>query len=341
MSSLSESLPAPSYPYNPYQYQSPSIDYSMTIYEISLCDDPLEEEVWDQPSSWSSAQFYGMYSRQDSFSSFDTLDSELEDEDDDGDDIPQNYSNLWEIQLELGEIPDMISNNLLKPCPLSNSTQHASYISQFCKDAETTGLESKVAEGLEKEDEEKKKEEEAYDNDDDEEGEEDLVWPSEVSIESGPPVQSEKLWYIFGRKTEPTTGVYQEQEYGDGQSEEDDEEDEEDEEVVVRYEKDEKEKRDNKWGAAMNHPVYGMLSCSLEFGESEFRHDRKDSGVFMHGDRDCYMEERPSPVEEDMKAFPAAVERRETCTNQSQKRRLSAAYRSLQRIASSFSSLSS
>ncbi|KAF9428649.1 hypothetical protein BGZ94_001617 [Podila epigama] len=30
--------------------------------------------------------------------------------------IPSEYMSLWEIQLELGEIPDMISNNLLKSC---------------------------------------------------------------------------------------------------------------------------------------------------------------------------------------------------------------------------------
>ncbi|KAG0339304.1 hypothetical protein BG000_002385 [Podila horticola] len=31
-------------------------------------------------------------------------------------DMPTVYSSLWEVQLELGEIPDMISNNLLESC---------------------------------------------------------------------------------------------------------------------------------------------------------------------------------------------------------------------------------
>ena len=30
--------------------------------------------------------------------------------------MPTVYSTLWEVQLELGEIPDMISNNLLESC---------------------------------------------------------------------------------------------------------------------------------------------------------------------------------------------------------------------------------
>ncbi|KAF9357709.1 hypothetical protein BGX26_003228 [Mortierella sp. AD094] len=333
MSHFSSSLPALPYSNNLQQYQSPFIDYSMTFYELSLCDDPLETESWNQSTDWNYIQSFGVFPHyEESISPFITFDSEIED------DIPQNYSNLWEIQLELGEIPDMISNNILKPCPLSSYNRHAPQNMQLCNHAEMASLEHEMEDEAEEElekrdddDENKEEEEEEVEEEGDyEEGEEGMVWPSEVSIESEPPVQSERLlrtMFFFACKSSPSTGVYQEQEYGDGDESEGEEDEDEDEE-------------DNKWDVAVNHPVYGMLSSSLELKGGEFRHDRKDSGVFMHGDRDGYMDERPSPLGDDIQVFPVAVEHRDRDVSKA-KHGISAAYKSLQRIASSFSSLSS
>ncbi|KAF9999648.1 hypothetical protein BGZ79_006737 [Entomortierella chlamydospora] len=308
MSHFTAPLPALSHFNNLQQYQSPFIDY-MTFYEFSLCDDPLRTESWDQSTDWSyDRSFEVSPCYEDFISPFTAFDSEIEEED-----IPHSYSNLWEIQLELGEIPDMISNNLLKPCPLSSYNRPASQIMQLHNHAE---MEDEAEKELEKGDDDDENEEES----DYEEGEEGMAWPSEVSIESEPPVQNEHLLrklFFFGRKASPSTGVYQEQEYGDG----DESEGEED---------------DNGWGVTVNHPVYGMLSSSLELKGGEFRYDRKDSGVFMHG---C-MDERPSPLEDDIQVFPVAVEHSGGDVSKA-KHGISAAYKSLQRIASSFSSLSS
>ncbi|KAF9106403.1 hypothetical protein BGX27_009178 [Mortierella sp. AM989] len=304
---------------NSQQYQSPSTDYSMNFYELLLCDNPLETDPLDNSTDWNSIQSFGAFSSDESFSSFAAIDSEL-------DIIPQSYSNLWEIQLELGEIPDMISNNLLEPCPLSSFTRHALHFSRPCDHVEITGLEQKIEDEIEEELEKGEKEEGEDDNDD--EGDENQVWPSEVSIKSEPPVRNKHLlptMYSFSYKTGPTTGVDQEQEYGDG------------EELEGGYDEEEDEEEDSRWDVAVNHPVYGMLSSSFELRGGEFRHDRKDSGVFMHGDRDYYMEERPSGQEDDLKDFPVAVEHRDACQ---ERHGSSAAYKSLQRIALNFSSLS-
>ncbi|KAG0351904.1 hypothetical protein BGZ54_003053 [Gamsiella multidivaricata] len=220
---------------------------------------------------------------------------------------PLNYANLWEIQLELGEIPDMMSNNLLEPCsPLyfargESRSSFASSSKDYCLDRDV----------LEDEQEE-------YDVE-----EEDgvlMLHLGEVSCEIEPPMQTEDilpsmsfldLMDILG------AGVGQAE---DGNGEEDEEEE------------DELERKD--WNTAVIHPVYGMLRNPLEEQGGESRHDRKDSGVFVHSGGEGYIIEPMAVPEADQRPFPNAVGYKDAGREGVV---YSAAYSSLQRIASSFS----
>lgn len=49
-----------------------------------------------------------------------------------------SYANLWEIQLELGEIPGMISNNLLEPCYPSRASATYGSVTEYRTDDESS-----------------------------------------------------------------------------------------------------------------------------------------------------------------------------------------------------------
>ncbi|KAF9437347.1 hypothetical protein BGZ76_001113 [Entomortierella beljakovae] len=308
-----------------HHYDSCSIDYSMYYQENTLCDDSFELSGTWGPSNESDTFQFGTLERSDSFDSFIIHENEF-------DTMSQSYTNLWEIQLELGEIPDMISNNLLEPCPLLDDTRDSSYPSGLYERIEISYQNHEVNDEVEEElEESEERESDEEEEDDDDEGESDIVWTSELSIKSEPPVQNEHPLpskSIFDFRASQSTGAYLEQEYGDRVEKE-----------LFEDDADEDEERGGKWDQVVNHPVYGMLSSSLELQGGEFRHDRKDSGIFLQLDRDEneYTVQRSDPLSDDTKALPSVhlYERR----NSSHERHGSAAYQSLQRIASSFVSL--
>ncbi|KAF8941672.1 hypothetical protein BGZ58_000008 [Dissophora ornata] len=129
---------------------------------------------------------------------------------------------------------------------------------------------------------------------------------------------------LLGLKNHPITGVNQdEEEYGCNEYEYEDEEAEE---------KDEEGRRDE----VVNHPIYGMLTCALEVQGGEFRHDRKDSGVFVYSDdRDGILDGPFAFPEHSLKLFPASANHADAGREHHGH---SAAYISLQCIASSFPS---
>jgi hypothetical protein len=80
------------------------------------------------------------------------------------------------------------------------------------------------------------------------------------------------------------------------------------------------------------HPIYGKMGSPLEVQEGEYRHDRKDSGVFMvDDDRNQCVDESIDVPEQGLKLSPTRV------NDTSRGRNVhSAAYTSLRRIASTF-----
>ncbi|KAG0307580.1 hypothetical protein BGZ98_010381, partial [Dissophora globulifera] len=197
--------------------------------------------------TWDYFESNATLSRSTSCSSLPTLDIDINTT------SPQ-YATLWEIQLELGEIPDMISNNLLEPCPTSSSSLRfdAYYLSAHnpCK-GQVNG--------------------------------------SRPGIVPCPNNEGEDEGEVEGEVEE------------EGKS----------------------EQRE----ALVNHPVYGMLS-SREVQGGEFRHDRKDSGVFAHNDSSLGLERHGSTL------LPAVAD---YATKDREQHGRGAAYISLQRIAATFS----
>ncbi|KAG0312912.1 hypothetical protein BGZ99_009208 [Dissophora globulifera] len=253
--------------------------------------------------TWDYFQSNATLSRSTSCSSLPTLDIDINTT------SPQ-YATLWEIQLELGEIPDMISNNLLEPCPTSSSSLRfdAYYLSAHnpCKgqvvgkDQETVMIKDV---DVKKDVEGKGKEEEAF-----------VHRQREVSVvDSEPPTRNRRLvWptFLFLFKNGSRPGIVP-CPNNEG----------EDEGEVKEEGKSEQRE------ALVNHPVYGMLS-SREVQGGEFRHDRKDSGVFVHNDLSLGLERHGSTL------LPAVAD---YATKDREQHGRGAAYISLQRIAATFS----
>jgi len=231
----------------------------------------------------------------------------------------EGYSSLWEIQLELGEIPDMISNNLLTPCDEHPPQSEGGFFVFGCSPSSRLTLYDLVDEQGE------------IDRvamtlfDQVEEGEEDVKEGREDSTQSEPLalfglLSSPPYTPFTDLMEESSTGAclrlssLDEQEYGDGDyGEELERRKEEGEEVVGDGNEDEdvdEEALEKKEGSRvlshpLNHPIYGMLGTIGDerddpeidqVGNELFRHDRKDSGVFLQQGKDSGLTMEPLDI---------------------------------------------
>ncbi|KAK3808419.1 MAG: hypothetical protein J3Q66DRAFT_373979 [Benniella sp.] len=244
----------------------------------------FEDDLWSHTSGWCHPQPSRGLSRVSSCSSFvSSIDEPSL--------SPQSYANLWEIQLELGEIPGMISNNLLEPCrpsvawptatrvPSISMTERQSYDHY---EQEASVIEQDVA------DEEFSSKAESPE----------CFWPRTA-------------FFDLTDSSKGTRGYY-DTEYGD-------------EEEELDYER-------TLQDLSVVHPIYGKMGSSLEVQEGEYRHDRKDSGVFMAED------DQNQCVDESIDVPEQGLELSSTRANDTRRGTNvhSAAYTSLRRIASTF-----
>ncbi|CAO3569632.1 unnamed protein product [Mortierella alpina] len=188
------------------------------------------------------------------------------------DNTPQRCSmlSLWEIQLELGEIPDLLSNNLLMPCwqenhvgsTLSLPQTHSPPAWRLARQGSDDGHE--ILQELEEERSEG-------------EDEESVAIGGQDSRSASEPVDPRSIYLFKSKRFGATTGEREAQEHEDGDETEEDREDN----------GEEKEQGSEERAKQERHPVYGILRCAQgEEMEDEYRHDRKDSGVFMQGPDD-------------------------------------------------------
>ncbi|KAF9027064.1 hypothetical protein CPC16_003449 [Podila verticillata] len=160
------------------------------------------------------------------------------DDDENEFDVPTVYSTLWEVQLELGEIPDMISNNLLESCqdccqqwPCEACSTRASFQRAFSSGhTRWLNIDEPIL-GVEGE------EEEDFESDDESE-----YRPS--------------LSTIFAGLSTSSIGSCDAHQEGRAQ-----------------------------YAHLGPYPVYGSFDDDLI--HCEVRHDRKDSGVFIHDHDEC------------------------------------------------------
>lgn len=165
----------------------------------------------------------------------------------------------------LGKIPDLISNNLLTPCLQENHVDCTLSIQQTHSPPawRLTGEASDDGDEILWDLKDKRLEGRVVKF---------IAYGGQDSSSSSEPVgQSSIIYFSESKRVGATTGE------GEGQEHEDEDETEEDKEVEEEQEQDAQER--TKPGC---HPVYGMLLCTQDEEADEYRHDRKDSGVFMH-----------------------------------------------------------
>ncbi|GJJ77840.1 hypothetical protein EMPS_10199 [Entomortierella parvispora] len=231
----------------------------------------------------------------------------------------EGYSSLWEIQLELGEIPDMISNNLLTPCDEHPPHSEGDLFYFGCSPSSRPTLNDLVDErgGIDR------VAKTCYDQ---LEEEEEVKERREDSIQSNPLalvglLSSLSYTPFKDLMEESSTGGHlrlsslDEQEYGDSDYEEDFErKEEEDEETLmdddVGGDEDDEDASDEKEGSwvlshPLNHPIYGMPGTIGDeeddpeidqVGNELFKHDRKDSGVFLQQEKDSFLVTQPLDI---------------------------------------------
>ncbi|KAF9945445.1 hypothetical protein BGZ70_003802, partial [Mortierella alpina] len=176
---------------------------------------------------------------------------------------------LWEIQLELGEIPDLLSNNLLMPCWQGKHVDKTLYLLQTHSPPARRLIRHDSGDGHEilQNTEEERSERE------DEEG---VAIGGQDSRSTSEPVDPRSICLSKPKRFGATTGERVAQEHEDGDETEEDRKDD----------GEEKEQGSKERTKPEPHPVYGMLRSAQGEEEDEYRHDRKDSGVFMHSPED-------------------------------------------------------
>ncbi|KAG0360704.1 hypothetical protein BG005_010064 [Podila minutissima] len=206
------------------------------IKTLNPTDNHFECYLPDTTEGYSDDTLFGTYPSS-SYISQDDDESEL--------DLPAVYSSLWEVQLELGEIPDMISNNLLESCQdcrqqrpcnacaESRNNRHRSHPSPFSSGPARW---LNIDEPILGEEEEEEEEEEDFESDDESEC-----------------VPLSTMFAGLSTSSIGSCGAYQ-----DGPE---------------------------HYARLGPHAVYG--SFDDDYLHCGVRHDRKDSGVFIHDHGEC------------------------------------------------------